>query len=107
MPALSATVDSIAGAVSINRGDGYVRIFNSTTANVGDKVMAGAGASATVVYSAGCSVQVATGAVVTVQAEPPCVGGLTQGVDPAVVLGGVVVAGAIVGAVILLSPASP
>jgi hypothetical protein len=75
LPSLAATVESIEGTVSINRGEGYHQITAPTQIKAGEFVMAGPGGSAEVVYYDGCSVKVQPGAVVTIAREPPCAAG--------------------------------
>ena len=70
--AFATTLESIKGSVLINHGAGYQPVAEPTAPKVGDLVMANAGGSAQVVYSAQCSVAVTPGKVVTIAAEPPC-----------------------------------
>jgi hypothetical protein len=70
--ALATNVDSIHGQVSLNRGDGFRRLAGTTTARVGDQVMASSGGSARVVYPDACVVAVTPGIVITVRGESPC-----------------------------------
>ncbi len=70
--AFATTLQSIQGNVLINHGAGYQAVTASTVPKVGDLVMANAGGSAQVVYSAQCSVAVTPGKIVAVAAEPPC-----------------------------------
>jgi hypothetical protein len=72
LPALAASVDSIQGQVSVNRGNGYQRVAASTEAKAGDQVMASPAGSANIVYADGCVVSVKPGAVVSVGAQSPC-----------------------------------
>jgi hypothetical protein len=72
LPAWAATVESVQGQVSINRGDGFRPVTGAIQANVGDTVMASPGGRAKIVYSDGCPVNVNPGAVVTITAESPC-----------------------------------
>jgi hypothetical protein len=105
----AATLTNVEGAVSINRGDGYVPVVNGATVGPGDRVRTLKG-SVNVVYENGCPVKVGPHEVVLVQAAAPgCTpaGGLKDGfVAPAPELGpwfgvGVAVAfGAGVGAAI-------
>ena len=72
VPALAATVDSLQGQVSINRGDGFRRVTGPTQANIGDSVMVSPNGRARVVYPDGCAVNVDPGVVVTIAAQSPC-----------------------------------
>ncbi len=82
LPASAASVESIQGKVSINRGTGFQQIGSVTQANPGDLVMAAPNGSAEIVYrfaAAGslkdtdeCRVKVEPGAVVTVTDETAC-----------------------------------
>ena len=71
-PSLAATVDSIQGSVSINRGDGYQRVSAPTQITAGDLIMASPEGSAELVYYDDCRVTVQPGAVMTIAREPPC-----------------------------------
>jgi hypothetical protein len=72
LPALAAavepvaTVEPVAGQVSLNRGHGFVGITKSTRANVGDQIMVSIRGRGKIVYSEGCVVDVHPGAVVGV-----------------------------------------
>jgi hypothetical protein len=109
----AATVTSVSGKVSINRGSGFAQISSGTSASAGNLVMAGPSGHAVIIYDNGCREEVEPGSVVTVAETPPCgtaanTAGLTT---TELVLGAVVVAGG-VGAAIALSgnghhPASP
>jgi hypothetical protein len=82
LPASAATVESIQGKVSINRGAGFQQIGTVTQANPGDLVMASPDSSAEIVYrfaatgslkdTEECRVKVAPGAVVSVTDETAC-----------------------------------
>lgn len=80
--ALAATVDSIKGDVSINRGAGFVKLTGPATANVGDSLMAGPDGGAQLVYSPECVVQVVPGSVVFVADESPCQTQVEGGYQP-------------------------
>jgi hypothetical protein len=71
-PASAATLESIAGQVSINRGNGFQRVMGAVEANVGDAIMVGPGGRARVVYGDGCPVNVDPGSVVRIEAQSPC-----------------------------------
>jgi hypothetical protein len=72
LPAFAATVDSVKGKVLINRGEGFQQVTSGTQANAGDRLMAGPGASAKLVYSDRCQISVVPGRVVSVGKQPPC-----------------------------------
>lgn len=72
VPCLAATVDSVRGQVSINRGDGFRRVTGTIQANTGDSVMVSPKGRARVVYPDGCALNVDPGAVVTITAQSPC-----------------------------------
>jgi hypothetical protein len=78
LPSYAATLQSVAGTVSINHGAGYKAAGPGSEAKVGDVVMASPGARAQLVYPDGCKVPVNPGAVVTIQAESPCAGAYAQ-----------------------------
>jgi hypothetical protein len=96
--ASAATIGSVEGEVSINRGQGYSRVAPSANANVGDMVMAGPNSSAQITYPDGCTIAVKSGGVHTVGEKSPCASGeqtstqtgLTNG---QMVLGGAALAG--------------
>jgi hypothetical protein len=71
-PAFAATVEAVKGKVLINRGDGFQQATSGAQANAGDRLMANAGGSATLVYPDGCQVSVIPGRVVSVGKKPPC-----------------------------------
>jgi hypothetical protein len=72
LPALAATVEPIAtvqpvaGEVSLSRGHGFKGITAPTQAKVGDQVMVGTGGHGKIVYAEGCVVDVYPGHVVGV-----------------------------------------
>lgn len=113
--ALAATVTTIEGNISINRGSGFKPVTGGGTgAASGDKVMAGKNSTGQIVYENGYVVEVKAGEVVTVQAQPPSqAGALALGGDAVVpVVAGVAVAGGVIAAVAASnddgdSPASP
>ena len=72
VPSSAATVDSVRGQVSINRGDGFRRATGTIQANIGDSVMVSPKGKARVVYPDGCAINVDPGAVVTITAQSPC-----------------------------------
>ena len=68
----AATVTAVTGKVSINRGDGFAQISSATSAKPGDRVMAGFGGTAEIVYDNGCRQKVESGSLITVVETPPC-----------------------------------
>ena len=110
-PVFAASVDTIQGNVSINRGEGFRKISGPTEGKPGDTVMAGQGGSVDIVYDNGCRVKVEHGSVVAIAAEPPCMASVEYP-DQSLLLGGLVVAGAVAAVIVLSndddsSPASP
>lgn len=114
----AAQLASVEGQVLVNTGSGFVAAKSGATLRAGDKIMSGSGASAVISYSSNCSTTVAPNSVVVVSSTIPCGGVMYQGadaggVDPTLVIGGVVVAGGVAAAVILSrdssngAPASP
>jgi hypothetical protein len=65
-----ATVEPVAGQVSLSRGHGFKGIEGPTKAQVGDQVMVSTNSSAKIVYFEGCVIDVIPGAVVGV--APSC-----------------------------------
>jgi hypothetical protein len=127
LPSLAAKVESIEGSVWINRGKGYQRLSAPADVKAGDVITASTRSGAEVVYDDLCRAKVRPGAEVTVAREPPCETAMQLGagslkdsppvydappplvdarpdysVDPALLAGGLVVAGG-VAAVLLLS----
>lgn len=78
LPSHAATLQSVAGQVSINSGAGYKPAGSGSKAKVGDVVMASPGARAQLVYADGCKVPVNPGVVMTIQVESPCAGAYAQ-----------------------------
>ena len=81
-----ATVEPVAGKVSLNRGQGFKEVTGRAQANAGDQVMVNPGGRAKIVYFEGCMVDVRPGAVVGVagsckvaMAKP-----MTAGLEPVV-----------------------
>ena len=72
VPGFAATVDAVKGKVLINRGEGFQQVTTGAQANVGDRLMAGPGGSAKLVYSDRCQVSLVPGRVVSVGKQPPC-----------------------------------
>lgn len=85
----------------VNRGAGFQPAQAGATANPGAVVAASPGGSAQLVYPDGCVVNVSPGATVTVGQQSPCA--LGQIDYTPYVVGGVVVTGAVAGAIILLT----
>lgn len=79
--ALAATVIPVKGQSSLSTGGGFHALKRQTDAKAGDQVMANAGGSAVIVYSATCRITVEPGAVVTVLDAAPCVAGGTTTAD--------------------------
>ena len=71
-PALGASVQSIQGEISINRGDGFRAVTAPIQTRAGDLVRASRGSRAKVVYKDGCVVEVKGGTVVRVGTKSPC-----------------------------------
>lgn len=102
--ALAAQVNPLDGPISINRGSGYGAVGAPTSAGTGDRIMAGQGGKAEIIYENGCRVVVEAGSVVTITDPPPCAPGADAGTNTAqYALGAAVVVGAGVGLAILLS----
>jgi hypothetical protein len=74
--ASAATVTSVSGKVSINRGSGFAQISSGTSVKPGDTVMAGPSGQAEIVYDNGCRQKVEPGSVVVVAESPVGGGGL-------------------------------
>ena len=93
----AATVDNVAGIVSLNKGSGYQRVGSGAMAAPGDIVMTSANGSAQIIYSNGCVEDVGPNSVVAVSEGPACVTG--AGIGGSQVVGALATVG-IVGAVI-------
>jgi LPXTG-motif cell wall-anchored protein len=91
----AATVGSIQGEVSVNRGDGFRRVTGSSSAKTGDSVMVGSGSSAQVSYEDGCVVNVNPGAVYTVTQTSPCASGANETPQTGITTGQMAVGGAL------------
>lgn len=114
--AQAATLTNVTGAVSVDRGEGYVPAVSDVVVSTGDRIRVGDG-SAVIDYGSGCAVQVGRSQIVAVIYEPPCSGtpaslkdgatswdqGLSTGT---LVVGGLLVGGAIAGGIVI-SQASP
>lgn len=100
LPAVAATVQSLAGRVLIDRGNGYTPVGTSTSAKTGDLVMAKPGGRGEIIYDDGCRQVVEVGAVIMVGAASPCQSGLGP-VDHDFILGGMAIAAGVGIAVVL------
>ncbi|MFZ1109166.1 MAG: hypothetical protein WAN43_12600 [Rhodomicrobium sp.] len=97
----AAMLANVEGSVSVNRGDGF-RPTDGGSVVPGDRIRTGAG-SASIVYENGCSTRIGPNQTVVVLSSPPgCNAGLKDGeVAPAsfgvppILLGGLVVGGAV------------
>jgi hypothetical protein len=95
----AAMLTNVEGAVSVNRGDGF-RPTDGGSVVPGDRIRTGMG-SASVVYENGCSMRVGPNQTVAVLASAPtCTGGLKDAEPqapgfPPILLGGLVVGGAV------------
>ena len=78
-PALGASVQSIQGEISINRGDGFRAVTAPIQTRAGDLVRAQRSSYAKVVYDDGCVVEVKPSRVVRVSAISPCKAGYVIG----------------------------
>ena len=81
-----ATVEPVAGKVSLNRGQGFKEVTGRAQVTAGDQVMVNPGGRAKIVYLEGCMVDVRPGAVVGIagsckvaMAKP-----MTAGLEPVV-----------------------
>lgn len=108
---LAATINVTSGPISINTGSGYKSVKTVATVNPGDSVMAGAGASATIVYADGCVQTVAAGDTASVGSSSPCAaGGASAAADLDMFVVGVLGAGAVAAGIASATksgPASP
>jgi hypothetical protein len=71
----AATVQSVQGQVSINRGQGFQPINGAAELKAGDSVIVSPGGSASVSYPDGCNVGLQPGAVMTIADLSPCAAG--------------------------------
>jgi hypothetical protein len=74
-PCLAATVEPVQGQLSVNHGQGFVKVDGRIDANVGDAVMVSPNGSAVVSYPDGCKIDVQPGAVMTIAPISPCASG--------------------------------
>jgi hypothetical protein len=72
--AAEARLGAVSGSVMVNQGGRFVAATRGAVLQTGDRVMATNG-SASLVYSDGCNVAVATRSMATVAAVSPCAGG--------------------------------
>ena len=110
--AAAVTLSNVEGSVSVNRGDGFQPASIGAPLSSGDRVRAGAGGSANIVYENGCSTRVAPSQVAVVLATPPSCQGASLKDGPVVapagfssetLLAGALVVGAGVGIAVALS----
>ena len=100
--AWAATIQPIDGETLVNRGQGYTKISRPVKGNAGDLVMVRPNGQAKIVYDDGCELQVSPEEVMNVAAQSPCKAGAALGNAPGkYLLGGALVAGAVVGIVLL------
>ena len=67
-----ASLGQVKGQISVNHGTGFVSAASGTALAGGDQVMARSGSKAVIRYTDGCEVNVAPGAVATVEFLSPC-----------------------------------
>ena len=70
--AQAATVSSVEGQGSVNRGGGYQPVQVGAELQAGDRVLAGQGSSVTISFSPTCAVTVLPGESYRVPADPQC-----------------------------------
>lgn len=71
--ASAATLDGVSGQVYVDKGKGPQLVRGTVQVNPGDVVTVGAGGSARIVYSGGCSMPVASASMTTVTMDGQCV----------------------------------
>jgi hypothetical protein len=111
----SVTVNPAKGVVLINRGKGFSQIKKPTRVKPGNQVMVGPEGSAVIAYADGCTMNVAPGAVETVNALSQCASGsVAQNnnnnnyQNPDLVADGVVVGSLVImGTIVYLGGVSP
>ena len=112
----AATVVQQAGAVLVNEGEGYAPIAADAPVAPGTQVLVQPGGLAKITYSDICAVRVGSG-VWTVQSTAPCAAGTSEidftgrlnqagpddapGINPLVVLGGVLIVGGVITYIVL------
>lgn len=112
----AALLTGVEGPVSVSHGNGFKPANGASQLAPGDRVRTGDG-TATIVYDNGCVVKVGPHQVVAVLYTPPACNGagglkdgavVDNGISTELVVGGLVVAGAIGGAIALSNnPVSP
>ena len=121
--ASSATITSVSGTVSLNRGEGFHRITAGAEGSPGDTVMVGPGSGAEITYASQCRVKVGPRSVFIIGVDDPCSRGCAVGSlkdtpdvkcetvardpDHALLVGGLIVAGGVAVIVHVNQPASP
>jgi hypothetical protein len=71
----AATIAPIKGEISINRGQGFLKMNGAVEAKAGDAVMVSPHGSALVSYPDGCTVNLRPGMVMTIPVLSPCASG--------------------------------
>lgn len=74
---MAAVLDSLEGAVFINRGTGFTTVEGTTELNAGDLVLVSEGGEARIVYYEGCTETVEPDRVSVVASVAPCSSGTT------------------------------
>jgi hypothetical protein len=87
--AAAATVTPVDGAISVNSGSGFQPIAGAVEVVPGDRILVGEGSRAQIRFSLTCAASIPVG-VYVVPSTPVCEPG---GVDPRLILGGLVAAG--------------
>ena len=107
----AATVEVLAGTVSVNQGKGYQKVTGIYQVNTGDRVLVDAGGKANIVYTDGTFIALGeTSKIATIVVPETVVAGALTATT---IVTGVLVGGAIVGGVMLATnssdskPASP
>jgi hypothetical protein len=83
--AASASITSASAGVMVNQGNGFSPAQVGQLVNTGDRILVPAGASSSISFDDGCSLQLPSDALVTVPATSTCAGATlaTQRVTPA------------------------
>jgi hypothetical protein len=76
--AFAALVEGAEGAISINRGDGFVAASATTNVDPGGLIMVAPGQTALITYPDGCKVKVGAGRVWAVEQVAPCPPGQSE-----------------------------
>jgi hypothetical protein len=71
----AATVESVRGQLSVNKGRGFEPVNGRIVVKVGDSVMVSPDGAAIVTYPDGCKIDVQPGAVTTIAQLSPCASG--------------------------------